>query len=367
MCLPSNQVAAVLAGGGDGTITYLCGPTPSDMREEKKIRLDGVVTSMSLKNDATEVMAVSALGTSFRIKPRDLSFMCHKQVSAGGLYDIEYLNGMNDLFLTASGDGVVTLWDANDYTARLKCPVRNGSFPTAVAGTNDIIVAGLSDGKVCSFDTIQGQSLWNIDDAHKFGVTSLKLPSNVRFALSGGAEGELRVWEMKTRQMISNLKEHVARVNDIQMFPNDQFAVSCSRDRCLLTWDLRAEKRLTAHREKHGGINCLAVASDQTTVITAGQEKTLTYWDLRMADPVRSIDLDEEVNSLSISANDKYLVTAGTGLAVKVWDVQAASVLATGSGHSRMVQKLSWSPDAKQVVSVGLDTSVLVWNFYEDM
>jgi len=70
---------------------------------------------------------------------------------------------------------------------------------------------------------------------------------------------------------------------------------------------------------------------------------------------------------LSISANDKYLVTAGTGLAVKVWDVQAASVLATGSGHSRMVQKLSWSPDAKQVVSVGLDTSVLVWNFYEDM
>merc|ERR1719421_2178238 len=101
--------------------------------------------------------------------------------------------------------------------------------------------------------------------------------------------------------MISNLKEHNARVNDLMLFPNDQYAVSVSRDRCLLTWDLRAEKRLTQHREKHGGINCLAVATNQTSVITAGREKTLTYWDLRMAEPVRTIELDEELFSISMS------------------------------------------------------------------
>merc|ERR1719158_2796421 len=170
----------------------------------------------------------------------------------------------------------------------------------------------------------------------------MRLPSNVRFVLSGGAEGELRVWELKTRQMISNLKEHVARVNDLQMFPNDQFAVSCSRDRCLLTWDLRAEKRLTAHREKHGGINTLAVATNQTTVITAGQEKTLVYWDLRMADPIRSIDLDEEVMSVSMSPDDRYLVTAGTGQVIKVYDVNSSQQKSMGVGHSRAVQKLAF-------------------------
>jgi len=364
--LPFQNGAAILAGGGDGTITYLCGPTPYDIRDENQVRLDGGITSMSLRSDAAEVLVVSSLGTTFRIKPRDLTFMCHNQVSAGGLYDIEYLQDRNDLFLTASGDGMVTLWDANDYKARLKCPVRSRSYPTTVTGSEDIIVAGLSDGKMMSFDAVQGQSLWSIDDAHKGGVTCLRLPSNVRFVLSGGAEGELRVWELKTRQMISNLKEHVARVNDLQMFPNDQFAVSCSRDRCLLTWDLRAEKRLTSHREKHGGINCLAVASNQTTVITAGQEKALTYWDLRMADPIRSVELDEEISSLSISYDDRYLVTGGSSHVVKVWDVQAASVISTGTGHSRAIQRVSWSPDGKQAVSVGLDTSILVWNFYGD-
>merc|ERR1719281_1902252 len=169
-----------------------------------------------------------------------------------------------------------------------------------------------------SFDTVQGQSLWNIDNAHKGGVTCMRLPTNVRFVVSAGAEGEIRVWELKTRQMVSHLKEHNARVNDLMLFPNDQYAVSCSRDRCLLTWDLRSEKRLTSHREKHGGINCLAVASNQTTVITAGQEKYLTYWDLRMADPVSTIDLDEEVMSVSLSPDNRYLATAGTGQVVKI-------------------------------------------------
>lgn len=356
--------AAVLAGGGDGTVTYLYGPTPYELRDEKQIRLDGALTSMSLRKDAAEVMAVSSVGTTFRIKCKDLTFMCHNQVSAGSLYDLEYIQGKNDMFLTCGGDGLVTLWDTNDYSCRLRCPTRSRSYPTTVTGSEDIIVSGLNDGRMMSFDTVQGQSLWNIDNAHKGGVTCMRLPSNVRFVVSGGAEGELRVWELKTRQMVSHLKEHNARVNDLMLFPNDQYAVSCSRDRCLLTWDLRAEKRLTSHREKHGGINCLAVASNQTTVITAGQEKYLTWWDLRMADPIKSVEMDEEVNSLSLSFDDKYLVTAGTGLVVKIWDVQAGSVISAGAGHSREIKKVSWSPDAKQAVSVGLDNSVMVWNFY---
>merc|ERR1711865_509320 len=123
-------------------------------------------------------------------------------------------------------------------------------------------------------------------------------------------------------------------------------------------------KRLTQHREKHGGINCLAVATNQTSVITAGQEKTLTYWDLRMADPVKSVDLDEEINSVSMSPDDRYLVTAGTGQVVKVYDVATTKQMSVGVGHSRAVQKLSFSPDGKQIVSVALDHSIMVWNFY---
>lgn len=354
----------LVAGGGDGTVTKLSARTPVELREDNQVTLDGPITALSLNRDGSEVMAVSNVGSTFLVKTRDLSVRLHSQVSPGALYDVAYPHGISDLFLTCCGDGMVTLWDANDYSARLRCPTRTRAYPTAVAASEDILVAGCSDGRLLSFDMAQGSNLWHIDNAHRGGVTSVKIASNVRFVASGGAEGELRIWELKTREMATHLKEHGSRITEVQLFPNDQYAISCSRDRCLLTWDLRTEKRLTSHREKHGGINCLSVMSNQTTVITAGQEKTLTYWDLRLADPVATVELDEEVMSVSLSPDDRYLATAGTGQVVKVWDVDSRRVVSSGTGHSRPVQKVAFSPDGKQVVSVSLDHAVFVWNFY---
>lgn len=33
-------------------------------------------------------------------------------------------------------------------------------------------------------------------------------------------------------------------------------------------------------------------------------------------------------------------------------------------GHSAGVNKLKWSPDEKQIVSVSLDGSICIWNFF---
>jgi len=362
--LPSSAGPRLLAGGGDGTVTVLSGPTPVDLREERQIHLDGKLNSLSLSADASEALAVSDVGTTFRIRCQDLLLKVEDQVAPGALYDVAYLSGISELFLTCCSDGNVTLWDANDYSARVRCPTRSRAYPISVAGSSMVLVAGCSDGRLLAFDCARGEPLWNIDNAHKGGATSVQLASSSRFVVTGGAEGDVRVWEFRTREMAAHLKEHGARVNEVRLFPSDQYAISAGRDRCLLTWDLATEKRLTCHREKHGGINCLALASNQTTVITAGQEKTMVYWDLRMADPVRSINLDEEVYGLSLSPDDRYLATCGTGLLVKIWDVAAGTEKSRGSGHSRAIQKLAFSPDGKQVVSAGMDHSILVWNCY---
>lgn len=362
--LPTVGGSNLVAGGGDGTMTLMGGATPVELRPERQINLDGPVTGLSLSSDGSEVLAVSSVGSSFLVRCKDLSLRLQSQVSPGALYDVAYPAGISDMFLTCCGDGSVTLWNMNDYTATIRCPTSTRAHPMSAAASEDILATGCSDGRLIAFDCMHGQKLWHIDNAHRGGVPCVKLASNVRFVASGGAEGDIRIWELKTREMASHLKEHGSRITDLGLFPNDQYLISCSRDRCLLTWDLRSERRLTAHREIHGGINCLAVCSNQTTVITAGQEKTLTYWDLRMADPVRVRELDEEALSVGLSPDNRWLVTAGTGQVVKIWDVAAAEVVSSCLGHSRTIQKVAFSPDGKQIVSVGLDQAAMVWNLY---
>lgn len=167
--------------------------------------------------------------------------------------------------------------------------------------------------------------------------------------------------------MIAHLKEHTQKVTDSHLFTNDQYSISCGRDRCLFTWDLRAEKRLTLHREKHGGINQLALAKDQTSVVTVGQEKTVVFWDLREAYPIGTIDVEEEMMAVDINSDGRYVATGGAGLLVKLWDQRnmGQGPVAVGRGHSRDIKSLKFSRDDKQLVSVAVDHSILVWNIYD--
>jgi WD40 repeat protein len=97
--------------------------------------------------------------------------------------------------------------------------------------------------RVLAHSAETGESLWSLDNAHTGGVTSIALSYNRRFVLTGGPQGEVRLWELRTRELISHLKEHKQKVTGIKLYHDDTLAVSASRDRCLLRWDLRNEVR----------------------------------------------------------------------------------------------------------------------------
>ena len=58
--------------------------------------------------------------------------------------------------------------------------------------------------------------------------------------------------------------------------------------------------------------------------------------------------------------------TGGNDCVVRLWSFAGAKVIAMGAGHSAPVRSLQFSPDGKQLVSVGEDAAVLVWNIFLD-
>jgi WD40 repeat protein len=279
---------------------------------------------------------------------------------------VVFPHGISDQFLSAGGDGIVTAWDGNDYTARLRCYTRGAAPVLCVTGTQDIMISGYNDGKLRSYDMYQGNLLWEIDEAHRGGCNCVQIAQNARFILTGGKEGELRVWELRTREMVSHLKEHVGLVNTLQLFDNDRYGLSASRDHQIFTWDLQAEKRLTTHREKHGGVNSLVLLEDQTTVISAGQERIMTMWDLRTRDHVFRMDTEEEIMSLAYSTTGSggLLASGGTDKKVKIWDPRRLVCAQQESGHSQPIESVAISHDGKQLISAGYDQCLFVWNLF---
>lgn len=63
-------------------------------------------------------------------------------------------------------------------------------------------MTGWRDGQIRSHDADTGQLLWSIANAHAHGVTSLVVSHNERFLVTGGMDGELRVWELRSRELV---------------------------------------------------------------------------------------------------------------------------------------------------------------------
>lgn len=102
-------------------------------------------------------------------------------------------------------------------------------------------------------------------------------------------------------------------------------------------------------------------------LVTAGQGSPILFWDCDAKDPVASIAYPYKVLTLKISPSGKHLAFGTETNEVFVYSMDGLSnftFLGKGLGHSAPVNKIAWSPDEKQIVSVSADSSIAVWNFY---
>ena len=355
----------VICGGGDGTVTTF----DSGFVDKQQCRLNGPVVAMSFSPDKAEIVAGTSTGFIYRVRLEGLQTLCICENHFKAVKCVAFAPESSDKFATASTDSTLRIWDAGDYTVVTTAIInKDAGAPSCLVYSLDMLVSGWQDGRIRAHCVDSGDPLWLIDNAHRGGVTALTLSHNQRFIITGGEEGEVRVWELRTRELVSHLKEHNMPVRSIALYEDNFHAISCSRDRSILCWDLRSEKRITSHQQRMGGVNGVALSGDQTIVLAVGQERRVTSWDLRDQNPLAvkdlSPDLDDEALGITLSNDGALFATAGTAMTVKLWDFNTLELLAVGEGHSGSVNDLKFSPDDRQIVSVGDDGNVFVWNIY---
>ena len=67
-----------------------------------------------------------------------------------------------------------------------------------------------------------------------------------------------------------------------------------------------------------------------------------------------------EGTCIAVSYTGQFLATAGADQIVRLWDYATGELLQKGVGHSSVVRKCAFSPDDRQLVSVGEDGCVFV-------
>lgn len=257
---------------------------------------------------------------------------------------------------------------------------------------------------------------------HSDWIRSLAFSPDGETLLSSSNDRTVRLWNIKTGQLLHLLTGHRERVKCVGVSHDGQLLLSCSADSQVRAWD----KNLLTHKKtgdcryivkassraitlvsalpvspnpqrpifvtgaEHGKVSIwnletgqwqrtilahhspvlsLALKADGQWLASGSKNKTIKLWDLDKAEDRPLYEIDHahlsEILSLAIDSKHQILVSSGADRTIKLWD------LAMGErrlpkhileGHAGRVWCVAVSPDCSKIASASADFTVKLWD-----
>ena len=136
-------------------------------------------------------------------------------------------------------------------------------------------------------------------------------------------------------------------------------------DRIINTYDLKLERRTVHHEIGSGNILDMTQRKDnEYELVTCGVGGAVLFWDCDEANPVQHIPVRSQINTVDVSPNGQFLAAGSELGEIFIYEISTLNLISQGAVHSSRVNRLKWSPDQKQIVTVSDDCSIALWNFY---
>lgn len=336
--------------------------------------MDSMVRCISLTASGFEALVGCASGALYRCMTAQLTYTTVSVTHTSAISCLAFpsrSSARNAVsFATGTTSGEVKLWDLSDYScvSAIRSP-KSGEVKCLTMPDSDTVISGWQDGSIrCT--NAEGQSLWTIPTAHRDGTTSVAvhIDPGLQYFVSGGGDGAVRVWKFSNRELVTQYTEHRRGVSTVLIdVKSPNIVHSVGGDCSVLSFDLKAARRIICHIVNSGAMLSMSQRKDsELELVTADTLGRLLYWDIDIRDPVMAVQDPSRapIRVCAVSPSGRFLAFAGDDHALKVLESTTHAVIALGQVHSSPVLSLTWTPDERQIISGGSDSSLCVWNFF---
>ncbi|XP_045055232.2 cilia- and flagella-associated protein 52 isoform X3 [Desmodus rotundus] len=276
------------------------------------------------------------------------------------------INGTDELFATCAKKDI-RVWHTLSNRELLRITIPNMTCHSIdFMRDGKSIISAWDDGKIRAFAPETGRLMYVINNAHRIGVTAIATTSDCKRVISGGGEGEVRVWQIgcQIQKLEEALKEHQSSVSCIRVKKNNEECVTASTDGTCIIWDLvhlRRNQMILANTL----FQCVCYHPEEFQIITSGTDRKIAYWEVFDGSVIRELEgsLSGSINGMDITLEGVHFVTGGHDHMVKVWDYNEGEVTHVGVGHSGNIKRIRISPGNRYIISVSADGAILRWKY----
>jgi WD40 repeat protein len=333
-------------------ILELCPPSPPDLGA----RLQALLRLLQREAHNLPVRNQGSEPTLFAQQVRNRAF----------LLGISPLRATAEQTLTSLGHAHFRLlWTASRESRKLVRTLSgHGGWVSSVGVSPDSrrVISGSGDCLLRLWDLRTGQLL-GVLGGHRDGVSSVVVSANGRHVLSGSHDRTLRLWDLQTGSLLRTLVGHDDMVFGVAMSPDGCRALSGSRDCTLKLWDLATGRLLRNFTGQEHGVSAVAMSPDGRHALSGSYDGTVILWDVETGQLVRTFaGHDEGVNAVSMSPDGRRAISGSHDHTLRLWDLATGRLVHTLVGHEGLVFGVAISPDGQKALSGSYDRTLRLWD-----
>jgi WD40 repeat protein/type II secretory pathway predicted ATPase ExeA len=231
---------------------------------------------------------------------------------------------------------------------------------------------------VILWDLETGQLVQRFDT--EVGLYGMAMSADGRTALLGALDNRVLLLDLDTGQISLQLRGHTGRVLAVASTPGDRMALSGSADGTLRLWDLYSGaemRRLEYARPPDPAAAAVAVSSDGQLGMTGLWTGEISLWDYATGQEIRRLrghtemvfggvhflpgGLEDTFGRRAVSGSGDIYAVADDST-VRLWDLETGQELRRLEGHADRVWDIDVSADGHFVTSASHDGTLRLWD-----
>lgn len=211
---------------------------------------------------------------------------------------------------------------------------------------------------------------------HNGKVSVLATSPDGHWLASGGHDGTIRLWDLKSADPVGMSKvcaEHRNAITAIAFTPDGRWLITGCLDSNVCLWSLETaepRERMVVLRGHKGRISSLAVSRDSRWLVTGStgsilNENSIRLWDLKATDPGgsgRELPGQQRLmHAVAISPNGHWIVAGNQDGTASLWNLDALTASHAPTllpGHDGAVRAVHFTADNRWLITAadGVET-----------
>ena len=237
----------------------------------------------------------------------------------------------------------------------------------------------------------------------------MKVLDDEKYAITGGADGGIRFWNLQTKSQVWCIFKHKSDVFSIALGFKDEILLSGSGDTTVRLWNLNSKEQLHVFKGHTLFVTSVLFTSDMKKALSGSVDGTIKIWSIENKTVQRTINAvlpiyqiclingestvvaaqlhglvsflaiplvksqeesprkaqssqNSDIMCICFAKNEKYFITGSSNGTVEIWATKHLKRIKELKGHSNQIKKIEVSPCGKYFATASYDFTVIIWN-----